>query len=102
MGNTGLNFIFSIGSSGRKLENMQASYTEFFKTALYKKISFLDEDQTRSLITRPVESLIEYDRRAVTRIYQVAGGHPYFTQLTCHELFAECQRTDGRHIRTAC
>jgi hypothetical protein len=24
---------------GRKLENMQASYTEFFKAALYKKVS---------------------------------------------------------------
>jgi hypothetical protein len=28
MGQEGLNFIFSIGSSGRKLENMQAAYTE--------------------------------------------------------------------------
>jgi hypothetical protein len=38
-----LNFIFSIGSSGHKLENMQASYTEFFKTALYRKISLLPD-----------------------------------------------------------
>ena len=37
----GLNFIFSIGSSGDKLENMQAAYTDFFKSALYRKISFL-------------------------------------------------------------
>jgi len=101
MGNAGLNFIFSIGSSGRKLENMQAAYTEFFKTALYKKISFLNEDQTRNLITRPVENLIEYDKRAVSRIYQLAGGHPYFTQLTCHELFAKCQQSDERLIKEA-
>ena len=99
MGGAGLNFIFSIGSSGRKLENMQATYTEFFKTALYKKISFLNEDQTRKLITQPVEKLIEYDRHAVSRIYQLAGGHPYFTQLTCHELFAKCQQTDERIIK---
>lgn len=99
MGSGGLNFIFSIGSSGRKLENMQAAYTEFFKTALYKKISFLNEEQTRSLITRPVEGILEYDKPAVKRIHKIAGGHPYFTQLTCHELFARCQRTDQRHIR---
>jgi len=55
MGEQGISFIFSIGSSGRKLENMQASYTEFFKTALYKKISFLSREQTAGLITRPVE-----------------------------------------------
>ena len=98
MGNAGLNFIFSIGSSGRKLENMQAAYTEFFKTALYKKISFLSEEQTRGLVTRPVEGVLEYERAAVERIYGIASGHPYFTQLTCHELFARCQRTEQRRI----
>jgi tetratricopeptide (TPR) repeat protein/photosystem II stability/assembly factor-like uncharacterized protein len=101
MGQGGLNFIFSIGSSGRKLENMQAAYTEFFKTALYKKISFLNEEQTRGLITRPVEGVIEYEHAAVERIYNIASGHPYFTQLTCHELFARCQRTEQRKIAKA-
>jgi hypothetical protein len=99
MGEDGLSFIFSIGSSGRKLENMQAAYTEFFKTALYKKISFLTEEQTRGLITRPVEGLLEYDHAGVKHIFELASGHPYFTQLTCHELFARCQRTSQRHIK---
>jgi tetratricopeptide (TPR) repeat protein len=94
----GLNFIFSIGSSGRKLENMQAAYTEFFKTALYKKISFLSEEQTHSLVMRPVEGVLEYEHDAVDRIYAIASGHPYFTQLICYELFARCQRTEQRKI----
>ncbi len=98
MGQPNLNFIFSIGSSGRKLENMQAAYTEFFKAALYKKISFLSEEQTHNLVTRPVEGVIEYERAAVDRIYRITSGHPYFTQLTCHELFARCQRTEQRKI----
>jgi formylglycine-generating enzyme required for sulfatase activity/tetratricopeptide (TPR) repeat protein len=101
MGQPNLNFIFSIGSSGRKLENMQAAYTDFFKTALYKKISFLNEEQTHKLVTRPVEGVIEYERGAVDRIYSVTSGHPYFTQLTCHELFARCQRTEQRRIAKA-
>ncbi len=101
MGEQGLNFIFSIGSSGRKLENMQASYTEFFKTALYKKISFLSKEQTFGLVTRPVEGLLEYEREAVERIYRLASGHPYFTQLTCHEVFSLCQRTGELRIREA-
>ncbi len=95
-----MNFIFSIGSSGRKLENMQAEYTEFFKTALYKKISFLSRDQTQNLVTRPVSGVIEYEPSAVDRIFAITSGHPYFTQLTCHELFARCQRTDQRVIAT--
>jgi tetratricopeptide (TPR) repeat protein len=99
MGQEGLNFIFSIGSSGRKLENMQAAYTEFFKTALYKKISFLSKEQTFGLVTRPVEGVLEYEREAVDKIYIIASGHPYFTQLTCHELFSLCQRTGELRIR---
>ena len=101
MGRGEINFIYSIGSSGRKLENMQAAYTEFFKTALYKKISFLSREQTHGLVTRPVEGVIEYDSAAVERIYTIACGHPYFTQLTCHELFARCQRTGQRSIALA-
>jgi tetratricopeptide (TPR) repeat protein/photosystem II stability/assembly factor-like uncharacterized protein len=101
MGKEGLNFIFSIGSSGRKLENMQASYTEFFKAALYKKISFLEKEDAFTLITRPVEGVLEYDRGAVKRIYEVASGHPYFTQLVCHELFSHCQKTSQRKVEKA-
>jgi len=94
----GLNFIFSIGSSGDKLENMQASYTDFFKSALYRKISFLTRDDSRSLITKPVEGIIKYDRKAVDRIHDITSGHPYFTQLMCHELFSLCQKTGARSI----
>ena len=101
MGRGEMNFIYSIGSSGRKLENMQAAYTEFFKTALYKKISFLSKEQTFGLVTRPVEGVIAYDHAAVERIHAIASGHPYFTQLTCHELFARCQRTGQRTIALA-
>ena len=94
----GLNFIFSIGSTGHKLENMQASYTEFFKAALYKEISFLGREDTFDLIRQPVQGLIEYDSKAVNRIYQITSGHPYFSQLVCHELFSRCQKTGGRRI----
>jgi tetratricopeptide (TPR) repeat protein len=95
----GLNFVFSIGSSGDKLENMQASYTDFFKSALYRKISFLTRDDCHRLITKPVEGVIQYDRKAVERIIEITSGHPYFTQLMCHELFALCQKTGERQIR---
>ncbi len=93
-----LNFIFSIGSSGRKLENMQATYTAFFKQALYKKISFLDREDANDLITRPVEGVIAYDEAAVETIYKITSGHPYFIQLVCHELFSTCQKTDIWHV----
>jgi len=93
-----LNFIFSIGSSGNKLENMQAAYTNFFKTALYRKVSFLTKAECVRLIQEPVKDVIAYDPEAVARISQVTSGHPYFTQLTCHELFARCQASGSRQV----
>jgi tetratricopeptide (TPR) repeat protein len=93
-----LSFIFSIGSSGQKLENMRAAYTDFFKTALYKKISFLDQEDCRELITKPVEGVLGYNSEAVQHIYSMTAGHPYFTQLVCHELFSVCQKTGVRDI----
>jgi tetratricopeptide (TPR) repeat protein len=98
MGLEGLNFIYSIGSSGNKLENMQASYTDFFKAALYRKISFLTQDDCHRLVTKPVEGVLEYEPQAVDRIYEITSGHPYFTQLTCHELFSLSQKTGKRQI----
>ena len=97
----GLSFIYSIGSSGQKLENMQARYTEFFKSALYRKISFLERGACHELITQPVAGVLEYQSEAVARIYQVTAGHPYFTQLVCHELFSRCQQSGVREIQRA-
>ena len=94
----GLNFIFSIGSSGHKLENMQASYTDFFKSALYRKISFLTHEDCLGLITKPVAGVIQYEQDAIESIIKITSGHPYFTQLMCHELFSRCQKTGARVI----
>jgi len=93
-----LAFIFCIGSSGRKLEHMQASYTDFFRIALYKKISFLEKEEATRLITQPVAGVIEYTSQAVEDIFNITSGHPYFTQLLCHELFGYCQKTGKRRI----
>jgi formylglycine-generating enzyme required for sulfatase activity/tetratricopeptide (TPR) repeat protein len=88
-----LTFIFSIGSSGRKLENMHPAFTALFKTALYRQISFLDLADTRRLIIEPVSGTLEFDDEAIDRIYQVTSGHPYYTQLICFVLFARFQNT---------
>jgi len=93
-----LAFIFCIGSSGRKLEHMQASYTDFFRIALYRKISFLEKEEAARLITQPAAGVIEYAPEAVEDIFGITSGHPYFTQLVCHELFGYCQKTGKRRI----
>ncbi len=73
---------------------MQAAYTGFFKQSLYRKISFLGENEARELVTQPVAGIVQYDLDAVDYIYDLTSGHPYFIQLICHELFSVCQKLD--------
>ena len=76
-----LNFIFSIGSSGHKLEDMRAEYTDFFRLALYKRISFLDAENAKRLIAEPVAGVMEYSPEAIDRIVEFDIGTSLFYSI---------------------
>jgi hypothetical protein len=59
-----------------------------FNLVRYRKISFLSPEETKVLIQQPVQDYITYDELAVDMIAKTTAGHPYFTQLICHELVA--------------
>jgi hypothetical protein len=82
-----VDFVFA---GTHKLEDLAAEYWSIlFNIAAYKRISFLTADEVARLVTEPVAPYgLEYDPLAIERIYQVAAGHPYFTQLICHEMVA--------------
>ncbi len=42
--------------------------------------------------------MLVYEPMAVERIYAITSGHPYFTQLICHELFSLSQKTGRRTL----
>ncbi len=80
-----LAFIFT-GSF--KLEDLKTDYWSImFNIAIYKRVSFLSELETKELITEPVKEYnMIYDPLALEKIYRLTHGHPYFTQLLCHAL----------------
>lgn len=82
-----LDFVFS---GTHKLEELGAEYWSIlFNIAAYKHITFLDAAEVQRLVTEPVAPYgLEYDPLAVERIIQVTAGHPYFTQVVCHEMVA--------------
>jgi hypothetical protein len=84
-----LNFLFSLGSS---LQEMEKEYAFLFSVGLYKKISFLDPDATRALITQPIKDEYQVELGTIERIFAITSGHPYFTQLLCHCLFNRWQQ----------
>lgn len=83
-----LDFIFALGSG---LEQLEREYAFLFSSSLYKRISFLDRTAATALITEPVRPHYGFVPGAIQRILQITSGHPYFTQLICHSLFARWQ-----------
>ncbi|HQF62834.1 MAG TPA: hypothetical protein PLT26_10060 [Anaerolineaceae bacterium] len=96
-----LDFIFA---GTHKLEELASEYWSIlFNIAAYKRITFLDYDDVVQLVTKPVERYgLSYDPLALERIFQVASGHPYFTQVICHELVAYHNDTERNYITTTC
>jgi hypothetical protein len=96
-----LDFLFS---GTHKLEELGAEYWSIlFNIAAYKQITFLDADQVRRLVTEPVAAYgMEYDPLALDRIIQVTAGHPYFTQVICHELVAFHNEVERSYMTASC
>ncbi len=96
-----VDFVFS---GTHKLEELCADYWSIlFNIAAYKRITFLAPDEVRRLVTEPVAPYgLEYDPLAVDRIIQVAAGHPYFTQVVCHEMVAYHNETQRNYLTVTC
>ncbi len=94
-----VDFVFA---GTHKLEELGAQYWSIlFNIAAYKKITFLTADEVTRLVTLPVAPFgLEYDPLAIERIFQVAAGHPYFTQVICHELVTYHNETQRNYLTT--
>jgi hypothetical protein len=95
-----VDFVFS---GTHKLEDLAAEYWSIlFNIATYKQISFLDRPVVERLITDPVAPFgMEYDPTAVRHIYGVTAGHPFLTQLVCHEMVAYHNESERSYITVA-
>jgi type I restriction enzyme M protein len=74
-------------SGTMEMEALMRKYqAAMFGSAISKKIDFLDENDARKLIVRPVQRHITYSQEAVDMIVELTAAHPYFVQLVCWTL----------------
>jgi tetratricopeptide (TPR) repeat protein len=80
-----LAFVFAIG---RRADDLSLDFNATFKTSLVREIWVLDRESTEALV-RQAESnrTLQFTAGAVDRIVDLAGGHPYFTQLLCQRVW---------------
>ncbi len=79
-----INFIFSLGG---RIELSGKGSSQLLNLAVFRKISFLDQDFAEDLIAGPVAPYYTYTQAAIDRIFKLTSGQPYYTQLLCHNLF---------------
>jgi hypothetical protein len=92
-----LAFIF-IGT--HKIEELMGDYwSELFNIAEYKKISFLNREETIRLLTEPVRPYgMIYDDLAINEVLRLTACHPYFTQLLCSILVNRCNEAQRNYV----
>jgi hypothetical protein len=93
-----INFLFSLGN---RLEANSKGSSQLFNLAVYRKISFLEQDFAEDLIIRPIANNYSYTRPAIDRIYQLTSGQAYYTQLLCHNLFTRWSKDKPAQLGVA-
>jgi hypothetical protein len=81
--------------------NLEDRKVEVWKSLLgksiYRKISYLSENDTKRLITEPLKDWISWPPEVAGSIYRLTGGQPFYTQVVCQnmvDLLLEEKRTD--------
>jgi len=92
-----LAFIFVVG---RRIYELPSRFKLIFKTARFRRISVLSQEDAVQLITEPVKGVLHYDAAAIDRILSLTTCHPYLTQLICREIFDHLQQ-EGKTRATA-
>ncbi len=84
--------ILFVGRQESSVEFIQSLFREVGKLP-HKELGLLDKSNTIKLVTEiPREATnYKYDPDAIEAIWELSGGHPYYTQLLCSNLFQQAR-----------
>ena len=82
---------------GRQLDSEKTLFN-LFRQAPFREIGLLDETNTKRLITKTAEGILEYEADAINLIFQLTNGQPYCTQLLCSVIFEKARDKQDEEI----
>ena len=84
--------ILFVGRRESSLEFIQSLFRKVGKLP-HKELGLLDKCNTIKLVTEiPREATnYKYDPDAIEAVWELSGGHPYYTQLLCYNLFHQAR-----------
>ncbi|MCL2933095.1 MAG: AAA-like domain-containing protein [Trichodesmium sp. MAG_R03] len=91
--------ILFVGRRESSLEFIQSLFREVGKLP-HKELGLLDKSNTIKLVTEiPREATnYRYDPDVIEAIWELSGGHPYYTQLLCYNLFQQARNKDKWNV----
>ncbi|MFM6182283.1 MAG: ATP-binding protein [Dolichospermum sp.] len=87
------NKIFCIPVLGRNIDDTN-NLLAHFRDAPKQEIGLLDFEESANLITTPSQGVLTYTSDAITAIWELAAGHPYFTQIICFSVFTQARKNN--------
>ena len=103
-----INFLISLINREKKLfiilflgirENTLESISDLFSRELPRQeLGLLNKSDTENLITEVAKGIMEYEPEAIEEILELAGGHPYYTQLLCFNLFQQARNLNRWNV----
>ena len=82
---------------GRQLDSEKTLFN-LFRQAPFREIGLLDETNTKRLITKTAEGILEYEADAINFIFELTNGQPYCTQLLCSVIFEKARDKQDEEI----
>ncbi len=90
-------FLRIIPVIGRRLDDLP-TLLGLFRNAPTFEIGRLSQRDTYELITQPTSGMMFYEDAALAKIWDLAAGHPYFTQVLCFALFSQAREDNWWQI----
>ncbi|MEH1823906.1 MAG: ABC transporter substrate-binding protein [Nostoc sp.] len=73
---------------------LQSNALQSLRSAPFGVIGLLDNKSAERLIIESANNVLRYQERAIAEILKYSSGHPFYTQILCHEIFNLAMRED--------
>ncbi|QLE39169.1 tetratricopeptide repeat protein [Nostoc sp. C052] len=73
---------------------LQSNALQSLRSAPFGVIGLLDNKSAERLIIESANNVLRYQERAIAEIIKYSSGHPFYTQILCHEIFNLAMRED--------
>lgn len=77
---------FILAGADKVIEMLKDYASIIFNMTYPIEVSFMEEEEARELIVKPLEGIVEYGKTSVDKIIAYTNSHPFYMKIICHEL----------------